>query len=78
MAGEIAVNASGVATAAQETANGATDTLRAAGDLATMSEELQQLVEEAAKAAFAVPDGFDELERRVYDDTALIILRHRA
>jgi 16S rRNA (guanine966-N2)-methyltransferase len=35
------------------------------------------VVEEAAKAAFAAPDGFDELERRVYDDTALIILRLR-
>jgi 16S rRNA (guanine966-N2)-methyltransferase len=36
------------------------------------------VVEEAAKAAFAAPAGFDELERRRYDDTALIVLRHRA
>jgi 16S rRNA (guanine966-N2)-methyltransferase len=35
------------------------------------------VVEEAAKAAFAVPEGFEELERRAYDDTALAILRHR-
>ena len=35
------------------------------------------VVEEAAKAAFAAPEGYEELERRVYDDTALIILRHR-
>jgi len=35
------------------------------------------VVEEAAKAAFAAPEGFDELERRVYDDTVLIILRYR-
>jgi 16S rRNA (guanine966-N2)-methyltransferase len=35
------------------------------------------VVEEAAKAPFAAPEGFEELERRVYDDTALIILRHR-
>jgi 16S rRNA (guanine966-N2)-methyltransferase len=35
-------------------------------------------VEEAAKANFAAPEGFDELERRSYDDTALILLRHRA
>jgi 16S rRNA (guanine966-N2)-methyltransferase len=35
------------------------------------------VVEEAASAAFAVPEGFDELERRRYDDTALIVLRHR-
>jgi 16S rRNA (guanine966-N2)-methyltransferase len=36
------------------------------------------VVEEAAKAAFAAPAGFDELERRRYDETALIVLRHRA
>jgi 16S rRNA (guanine966-N2)-methyltransferase len=35
------------------------------------------VVEEAADAAFAAPEGFDELERRRYDDTALIVLRHR-
>jgi 16S rRNA (guanine966-N2)-methyltransferase len=35
------------------------------------------VVEEAADAAFAAPKGFDELERRRYDDTALIVLRHR-
>ena len=36
------------------------------------------VVEEAADAAFAAPEGFDELERRRYDDTALILLRHRS
>jgi 16S rRNA (guanine966-N2)-methyltransferase len=36
------------------------------------------VVEEAADAAFAAPEGFDELERRRYDDSALIVLRHRA
>jgi 16S rRNA (guanine966-N2)-methyltransferase len=35
------------------------------------------VVEEAAKAGFTAPEGFDELERRSYDDTALIMLRHR-
>jgi 16S rRNA (guanine966-N2)-methyltransferase len=35
------------------------------------------VVEEAAQAAFAAPEGFEELERRVYDDTALVVLRHR-
>src|SRR6516225_2802370 len=35
------------------------------------------VVEEAASADFAPPAGFDELERRRYDDTALIVLRHR-
>jgi 16S rRNA (guanine966-N2)-methyltransferase len=33
------------------------------------------VVEEAAKADFTAPTGFDELERRAYDDTALIVLR---
>jgi 16S rRNA (guanine966-N2)-methyltransferase len=35
------------------------------------------VVEEAAQAGFAAPEGFDELERRNYDDTVLVILRHR-
>jgi 16S rRNA (guanine966-N2)-methyltransferase len=34
------------------------------------------VVEEAAKAVFVAPEGFDELERRGYDDTELLILRH--
>jgi 16S rRNA (guanine966-N2)-methyltransferase len=36
------------------------------------------VVEEAAKSGFAAPEGFEELERRAYDDTVLVILRHRA
>jgi 16S rRNA (guanine966-N2)-methyltransferase len=35
------------------------------------------VVEETAKTVFAVPAGFNELERRCYDDTALIVLRAR-
>jgi 16S rRNA (guanine966-N2)-methyltransferase len=34
------------------------------------------VVEEAATAGFVAPEGFDELERRGYDDTELTILRH--
>ena len=34
------------------------------------------VVEEAASAAFAAPEGFEEIERRRYDDTALILLRY--
>jgi 16S rRNA (guanine966-N2)-methyltransferase len=34
------------------------------------------VVEEAAAAAFTAPDGFAALERRSYDDTELIFLRH--
>ncbi|TMJ34953.1 MAG: 16S rRNA (guanine(966)-N(2))-methyltransferase RsmD [Alphaproteobacteria bacterium] len=33
------------------------------------------VVEEAAKPSFAAPDGFDQLERRGFDDTELSILR---
>jgi 16S rRNA (guanine966-N2)-methyltransferase len=36
------------------------------------------VVEETAKSGFAAPEGFEELERRAYDDTMLVILRHRA
>src|SRR5262249_61386651 len=35
------------------------------------------VVEESASTTFAAPEGFDELERRHYDDTMLIVLRHR-
>src|SRR6267143_22961 len=33
------------------------------------------VVEEAKAAEFAAPDGFEELERRVYDDTGFVFLR---
>ena len=33
------------------------------------------VVEEAKAAAFAAPDGFEELERRTYDDTEFVFLR---
>jgi 16S rRNA (guanine966-N2)-methyltransferase len=34
------------------------------------------VVEEAAKARFAAPEGFNQLDRRGYDDTEIVILRH--
>ena len=33
------------------------------------------VVEEAADAGFAAPEGFEELERRDYDDTEFVFLR---
>jgi 16S rRNA (guanine966-N2)-methyltransferase len=33
------------------------------------------VVEEAKAAAFAVPEGFEELERRAYDETEFVFLR---
>ena len=35
------------------------------------------VVEEAKSAAFAAPDGYEELERRAYDDTEFVFLRSR-
>ncbi len=35
------------------------------------------VVEEARAAAFVAPAGFDECERRVYDDTEFVVLRYR-
>jgi 16S rRNA (guanine966-N2)-methyltransferase len=36
------------------------------------------VVEEAVEARFPAPEGFEEIERRSYDDTELIFLRYRA
>ncbi|MET0538489.1 MAG: 16S rRNA (guanine(966)-N(2))-methyltransferase RsmD [Xanthobacteraceae bacterium] len=36
------------------------------------------VVEEAVSGKFLVPDGFEEIERRAYDDTELIFLRLNA
>jgi 16S rRNA (guanine966-N2)-methyltransferase len=33
------------------------------------------VVEEATKSGFAAPEGFSEIERRAYDDSAFVILR---
>jgi len=33
------------------------------------------VVEEAVDAAFKAPEGFEELERRAYDDTEFVFLR---
>ena len=33
------------------------------------------VVEEAKAAGFAAPEGFEELERRAYDDTEFVFLR---
>jgi len=35
------------------------------------------VVEEAVDAAFTAPEGFEELERRKYDDTEFVFLRYR-
>jgi 16S rRNA (guanine966-N2)-methyltransferase len=40
-----------------------------------LAPEALVVVEEAADAKFAVPDGFEQVERREYGDTQLIFLR---
>jgi len=49
--------------------------LTAARDGGWLVPEAMIVVEEAADAGFAAPQGFTELERRRYDDTELIFLR---
>ena len=40
-----------------------------------LTPEALVVVEESKAAAFSAPDGFEELERRVYDDTEFVFLR---
>ncbi len=40
-----------------------------------LTREALVVVEEAKAAAFAAPEGFEELERRVYDDTEFVFLK---
>ncbi|MGH6767789.1 MAG: 16S rRNA (guanine(966)-N(2))-methyltransferase RsmD [Xanthobacteraceae bacterium] len=42
---------------------------------AWLTEDALIVVEEAADAGFKAPEGFDEVERRKYDDTEFIFLR---
>jgi 16S rRNA (guanine966-N2)-methyltransferase len=51
--------------------------LASARDGGWLAPEALVVVEEAADAKFAAPEGFEETERRSYDDTELIILRFR-
>jgi len=40
-----------------------------------LTREALIVVEEAAEARFMPPEGFDEMERRKYDDTEFVVLR---
>jgi len=40
-----------------------------------LTNEALVVVEEALEAAFKAPDGYEELERRRYDDTEFVVLR---
>jgi 16S rRNA (guanine966-N2)-methyltransferase len=50
--------------------------LAAARDGGWLSPDALVVVEEAIEAKFAAPEGFEENERRAYDDTELIFLRY--
>ncbi|MBX9827802.1 MAG: RsmD family RNA methyltransferase, partial [Xanthobacteraceae bacterium] len=51
--------------------------LASARDGGWLTPDALIVVEEAAGAAFAAPDGFEEIERRDYGDTQATILRLR-
>jgi 16S rRNA (guanine966-N2)-methyltransferase len=51
--------------------------LLAARDGKWLAPSALVVVEEAVKAGFKTPEGFEEIERRVYDDTEIIIIRAR-
>jgi 16S rRNA (guanine966-N2)-methyltransferase len=51
--------------------------LLAARDGKWLAPSALLVVEEAVKAGFKTPEGFDELERRAYDDTELVIARFK-
>jgi len=50
--------------------------LIAARDGGWLTKDALVVVEEATAAKFAAPDGFEELERRAYDDSELVFLRY--
>ncbi len=50
--------------------------LTAARDGGWLKPDALVVVEEAKDAGFKAPEGFEELERRAYDDTELVFLRH--
>ena len=49
--------------------------LASARDGGWLTPDALIVVEEAADAGFTAPEGFEELERRQYDDTELVFLR---
>jgi 16S rRNA (guanine966-N2)-methyltransferase len=53
----------------------ATAALAAALNGGWLAPDALIVIEEAARSGFTVPEGFSELERRVYDDTELIFCR---
>jgi 16S rRNA (guanine966-N2)-methyltransferase len=40
-----------------------------------LTDKALLVVEESKAAGFAAPEGFEQLERRVYDDTEFVFMR---
>ncbi len=51
--------------------------LAAARDGGWLAPDALMVVEEAKDADFTAPEGFEEIERRAYDDTEFVFLRHK-
>ena len=49
--------------------------LTSAHDGGWLTEDALIVIEESAAAGFKAPDGYEEIERRKYDDTEFVILR---
>ena len=49
--------------------------LTSAHDGGWLTEDALIVIEESADAGFKAPDGYEEIERRKYDDTEFVILR---
>ena len=49
--------------------------LTSARDGGWLTDDALIVVEEAAAAGFKAPDGYEEIERRKYDDTEFVVLR---
>ena len=54
---------------------GLSENERALRDGGWLTPQALIVVEEAADAGFKAPEGFEELERRAYDDTEFTFLR---
>jgi 16S rRNA (guanine966-N2)-methyltransferase len=50
--------------------------LESARDGGWLTDDALIVVEESVDAGFKAPEGFEEIERRTYDDTEFFILRH--
>ena len=55
--------------------NSSTKELEVTATSVRVTDDALIVVEEAAEAGFKAPEGYEEIERRSYDDTEFVILR---